>query len=204
MVRPTQLLDAALALFARKGFHAASMGEIGALAGVSKATVHLYFGCKEDLFTAALLHVTEPLLQKGEDTIAEWRGSMSSLLRHLVLAWLDIARSHRVGEILKLMLAEGGRFPVLAQQGEALILRAHALVASLVERGVQSGEFLPCDAAATAHVLLAPLGFRELCKCSNGAFGEAGEPDDAYFSTYLDLVLHGLGGEALAAAAGSG
>lgn len=37
--RPSELLNAALEAFARHGFHATSMEEIGAQAGVSKGTV---------------------------------------------------------------------------------------------------------------------------------------------------------------------
>lgn len=48
------MLDAAVAEFARHGFHAASMDEIAARAGISKPMVYLYLGSKEELFTACL------------------------------------------------------------------------------------------------------------------------------------------------------
>jgi AcrR family transcriptional regulator len=49
-----QLLDAAVAGFARYGYQAASMDDIAEEAGVSKALVHLYLKSKEDLFTACI------------------------------------------------------------------------------------------------------------------------------------------------------
>ena len=63
-VRPTQaqrrastrrrLIDASLDVFARKGFHAASLEEIAAKAGVSKGAVYYNFSSKEDLFLELL------------------------------------------------------------------------------------------------------------------------------------------------------
>src|SRR5690349_6523678 len=53
-VREQQMLDAAVTVFSRRGFHLASMDEIAELAGVSKPMVYAYLGAKEDLFIACL------------------------------------------------------------------------------------------------------------------------------------------------------
>ena len=47
--RPRELLDAALALFVEKGFAGSRAEDIAARAGVSKATLYLYFASKDDL-----------------------------------------------------------------------------------------------------------------------------------------------------------
>ncbi|NJC82303.1 TetR/AcrR family transcriptional regulator [Planosporangium mesophilum] len=48
------MLDAAVSVFGRQGFHAASMDDIAELAGISKPMVYAYLGTKEDLFRACL------------------------------------------------------------------------------------------------------------------------------------------------------
>ncbi|MEU7424335.1 TetR/AcrR family transcriptional regulator [Streptomyces sp. NPDC040750] len=53
-VRERQMLDAAVRIFGRRGYRAASMDEIAELAGVSKPLVYLYLNSKEDLFTACI------------------------------------------------------------------------------------------------------------------------------------------------------
>jgi AcrR family transcriptional regulator len=53
-VRERQMLDAAVAGFARHGYQAASMDDIAEEAGVSKPLVYLYLKSKEDLFTACI------------------------------------------------------------------------------------------------------------------------------------------------------
>jgi AcrR family transcriptional regulator len=52
--RPRELLDAALAVFVEKGFAAARAEDIAARAGVSKATLYLYFRSKDDLLKALI------------------------------------------------------------------------------------------------------------------------------------------------------
>lgn len=53
-VREQQMLDAAVKVFSRRGFHAASMDEIADEAGISKPMVYAYLGAKDELFTACL------------------------------------------------------------------------------------------------------------------------------------------------------
>ncbi|MFJ3495848.1 TetR/AcrR family transcriptional regulator [Streptomyces sp. NPDC086091] len=53
-VREQQMLDAAVEIFGRRGYTAASMDEIAELAGVSKPLVYLYLNSKEDLFLACV------------------------------------------------------------------------------------------------------------------------------------------------------
>lgn len=53
-VREQQMLDAAVKVFSRQGFHAASMDEIADDAGISKPMVYAYLGSKEELFIACL------------------------------------------------------------------------------------------------------------------------------------------------------
>jgi AcrR family transcriptional regulator len=60
-VREQQMLDAAVATFARRGYRAASMDEIAVAAGVSKPLVYLYLHSKDDLFTACIRREAEAL-----------------------------------------------------------------------------------------------------------------------------------------------
>ena len=50
--RPGEIVDAALEVFAEKGFAAAKLDDIARRAGISKATLYLYFETKEEIFRA--------------------------------------------------------------------------------------------------------------------------------------------------------
>lgn len=76
------MLDAAVVEFARHGFHAASMDEIAARAGVSKPMIYAYLGSKDDLFVACLhregTRLLEAIVEVVEFELAPdeqlWRG----------------------------------------------------------------------------------------------------------------------------------
>lgn len=61
-VREQQIIDAAIKVFAKRGYHAASVDEIAELAGISKPMVYLYLDSKEGLFLACLRRETERLV----------------------------------------------------------------------------------------------------------------------------------------------
>src|ERR1700682_1378618 len=50
--RPTQILDAAVACFAKRGFHQASMHDISAEAGISVGLIYRYFENKDAVISA--------------------------------------------------------------------------------------------------------------------------------------------------------
>ncbi|MFJ8345647.1 TetR/AcrR family transcriptional regulator [Streptomyces sp. NPDC094153] len=68
-VRERQMLDAAVQIFGRRGYTAASMDEIAELAGVSKPLVYLYLNSKEDLFTACIRREAAALTEAVRDGV---------------------------------------------------------------------------------------------------------------------------------------
>lgn len=52
--RCTEILEAAKQVFARKGFHDATMDDVAEEAGVAKGTLYLYFRSKREIFVEAL------------------------------------------------------------------------------------------------------------------------------------------------------
>ena len=72
------LIGAATRVFAARGFHGASVGDVAAEAGYTTGAVYSNFGGKEDLFLAAFEHevarhareVTEAVAAAGEDPAA--------------------------------------------------------------------------------------------------------------------------------------
>src|SRR2546430_15538700 len=52
--RTSGILEAARKVFAKKGFHEATVDDIASAAGVAKGTVYLYYESKRDIYFAAL------------------------------------------------------------------------------------------------------------------------------------------------------
>lgn len=56
------MLDAAVTVFARRGYHETSMDDVAVQAGISKPMVYLYLGSKEELFARCLEQESRRLL----------------------------------------------------------------------------------------------------------------------------------------------
>src|SRR5213593_4243507 len=52
--RTSEILEAARKIFAKKGFHDATVDDIANAAGVAKGTVYLYYRSKQEVYIAAL------------------------------------------------------------------------------------------------------------------------------------------------------
>jgi AcrR family transcriptional regulator len=61
-VREQQMLDAAVSVFAQRGYHETSMDDVAVRAGISKPMVYLYLGSKEELFARCLEQESRRLL----------------------------------------------------------------------------------------------------------------------------------------------
>jgi AcrR family transcriptional regulator len=156
--RPQEILEAALALFAEKGFAATRMDDIAARAHVSKGTIYLYFDGKEAVFRALVREMLVPRLNQAADFAREHQGSVSDLLA-MILRTLGhfLATSDRV-VLPKIVIAEAGNFPDLARiYREELVERGLKLFASIIEAGIARGEFRALPAQHAARLCVAPL-----------------------------------------------
>jgi AcrR family transcriptional regulator len=140
------MLDAAVAVFAASGFHAASMDEIAARAGVSKPMVYAYLGTKDDLFLAclhrevtalvqALVAAVEPDLPPDEQL---WRG---------LTAFFGYVAEHRDGWIV--LHRRGRPQPRFAAELRGMRERMVEVVSGLLTRAVQAAGHTPRPAELT-------------------------------------------------------
>jgi AcrR family transcriptional regulator len=195
--RPQELLDAALALFVEKGFAATRAEEVAHAAGVSKGTLYLYYQSKEELFKAVVRQKLTGLIAEGLETLAQFEGSSSDLLVHLMSTWWDRVGSTPAAGIHKIVLSEVRNFPELAAFYTTEVIEpADRLFSGAVQRGIASGEFRPVPVHEVAHALMAPMIFLALHRHSFGACAPpCGNPDldpRALIHTHLDIALRGL------------
>lgn len=194
--RPHELLDAALALFAEKGFAATRCEEVAARAGVSKGTLFLYFPTKEDLFKAVVRTNLSPLIAEGRDIADAFEGPTAELLRLLLSSWWERVGGTAAGSITKIVVAEVRNFPDLAQfYVDEVVDPAHRLLSQTLRRGLERGEFRPVPVHDAIHALVAPLLFLAMHKHSIGACpvrGAAALDEASVIATHIDLMLHGL------------
>jgi AcrR family transcriptional regulator len=193
--RPQELIDAALELFVEKGFSATRAEEVAQRAGVSKGTLYLYYPSKEELLKAVIREHLSARIAEVAVVADQHKGPMADLLREAFTHWwLEVFESPTSG-VFKLVITEVRNFPDLADfYQREVIVPAERLIASVVQRGIDSGEFEPFDVPGVVHSLVLPMVMLCLHKHSLGACAGHAEDFDShqFIHLHVDLVVRGL------------
>lgn len=145
------LQEAAAAVFLRDGYAATSMDKVAGEAGMSKRTLYRLFPSKAALFEATIgdslapLHL-DPALTREPDLAVALAGILETAGRHLLAL--------RPTGILRLVIAEAGRSPELAEAFHRVLVRRGATALQrLIEAEMTGGRLRPGDPEATARML---------------------------------------------------
>jgi AcrR family transcriptional regulator len=92
--RRDQIVDTAAELFAARGFHGVSVGEIGRACGFSGPALYKHFDSKDAVLAAMLVGISERLLDEGRARVAKSRDAREAV--EALVAWhIDFALEHR-------------------------------------------------------------------------------------------------------------
>jgi AcrR family transcriptional regulator len=156
--RPAEIIDAALAVFAEKGFAAAKLDEIAARAGVSKGSLYLYFETKEALFRAVVTQAVAPDVQALRAVLAAHPGPFAELLALFVTRLSALAASPTLAGVVKMVIGEARNFPELARVWhDELASQALEGLGEAIAAGQRRGELRPGDPRLFALQLVAPF-----------------------------------------------
>ncbi|MFF5231222.1 TetR/AcrR family transcriptional regulator [Dactylosporangium sp. NPDC000521] len=107
--RREEILEIAVGLFATRGYHGVSMDDIGAAAGVTGPALYHHFAGKEAMLAAALIPVSEQLLDGGQKRITEASDDPAAALAALVDFHVEFALANPA--VIALHLHELDRLP---------------------------------------------------------------------------------------------
>ncbi len=156
--RPGEIVAAALAVFAEKGFAAARLEDIAARAGVSKGALYLYFETKQELFHAVVRDAVAPNIAAVEAQIATVEVPFPTLARMLIARMADLVANTQLGSVAKMVIAESRNFPDLARVWHNdIVRRALKLACGLIEKAQARGEVRPGDPRLHAFSLVGPI-----------------------------------------------
>lgn len=110
-LKSRRILDAALEVFSQEGYSGTSMDAIALAAEVSKPTLYMYFGSKEQLFEAIMLSRRDEMLHPFEQHSS---GMVDDLL---AFAWnyADVVMKPEFLSLARLIIAEAQRFPAIGR-----------------------------------------------------------------------------------------
>ena len=150
-VRERQIMDAAVDVFSRLGFHAASMDEISEVAGISKPMLYAYLGSKEELFAICIRREATRMMEAiasgvepdQEPDVQLWSGlrAFFGFVGENRASWLVLHRQAST---------QGGPFAVELTDMRS---RAVSLVAALLTQSTKApGTKLEAESLAAALV----------------------------------------------------
>jgi AcrR family transcriptional regulator len=186
--RPQEIVAAAMDVFAERGFAAARLEEVASRAGVSKGTLYLYFPSKDELFKAVIRAAILPNLQQAEALVAAAGGPCFPVLERLLRMVARLIATTRMAVIPRLVIAEAGNFPELAASyHREVIRRGFGVLAALLRRGIDSGEFRPVEVDPTVRLIVAPLLMSAVWRTSfDGVDGEPPLDVTALMEIHID------------------
>lgn len=136
-VREQQMLDAAVQMFSVNGYHDTSMDGIAAAAEISKPMLYLYYGSKEELFSACLSRELSRFVEAVRADI-DLKQSPHELLRRTILSVLHYIDANRASWIVLYSQATSSQvFAHTIREGREKIID---LVARLLENGTRNPE----------------------------------------------------------------
>lgn len=190
--RPHELLEAALDLFAEKGFASTRLADVGRRAGVSPGTVCVYFPTKEALFMAVIQRFLQPVIVDQQAILTE-QGTARQRLQRLLEAKAASLQRPRLSALVKLIIAEIGSFPVVGRDFyDNVIEPSLQQVGQLIDEGIANGEFRQVDARLHAHLLIDPLPFAVIWKECYGHLESHPTEPDVKMAAHIDLGLRAL------------
>lgn len=191
--RPGDIIAAALAVFAEKGFAGARMDAIAKRAGISKGTLYLYFETKEDMFRAVVREVVVPNVEQVQKAVLAADLPFAAAVRTLLPRFAETVTRFPIGAVAKMVIGESRNFPELARVWhDEVIFKAIGLIGGVIERAQARGEVRPGDPRTHAFSLMGPMMMAVLWRETLTPVGGAALDLSAIARQHADTVLGGL------------
>jgi AcrR family transcriptional regulator len=149
--RRNQILDAAVEVFAEKGFHHTTTKDIASRAGIAEGTIYNYFEGKDDLLIGMMARLTE--LETLGDELAE---ALLGDVRDFFVAIFRrrVESLERAEDILRAILPEVMvNAELRAHYYQEFVLRVARMIEQYVRARIELGHIRPVDAALATRAV---------------------------------------------------
>ena len=106
----SRIIDAAVEVFAEKGFRAARVSDIARAAGVADGTIYLYFKNKEDLLLVIFEEKMEILLDQLQTALGETDDPLERMRAYALNHFRSIQDNPALAQVLQVELRQSHRF----------------------------------------------------------------------------------------------
>jgi TetR/AcrR family transcriptional regulator, fatty acid metabolism regulator protein len=190
------ILDAAVRVFARKGYHTCRVGDIAEEAGVAHGLLYHYFRSKEELLETIFRETWRDVLdavRAVEESDETARERLAGIAKILLRAW------RRDPDLVRVLVREVTRSSHLQRRIDE-IDQAFAGLERIIARGQEEGEFRSdVDARMVSYVFYGALE-EILTGWVLGQLDDGDEQVAVAEQTVIDVVCGGLAPDRAAAA----
>lgn len=155
--RRSAIVAAALDEFCSRGFAATRLDDVARRAGVAKGTIYLHFRDKEALFQEIVGTMLVPMIAAMEESPPPDVPIRTIVQNRIDLFVREIYSTNR-RDVLRLVIAEGPRFPHLAEfYYRTVVERAIAAMRALLSLAAARGELPHVDLVSFPQLVVAPM-----------------------------------------------
>ena len=191
--RPNEVMDAALTLFMKKGFTATRVEDIAASAGLSKGAIYLYFDSKKDILKGLIQRSIVPIIENSEHLAATMTGDPKTTISTVIKLITQRMNEPHLFAIPRLIIAEAGNFPDLAQMyRDEVIERGFSVLEAILEQGIQKGIFRPMNSRLVIRNIMGPMITNLLL---TNVFRFEDDPSvtpEQFAKSHMDILFNGL------------
>ena len=139
--RPQQIIEAAVRIFARKGYYNSRVSDIAREAGLAAGTIYLYFRTKDDILVTLFREKMAHFVASLRKAIAAEPDAVAKIRRLVRLHFEMLEGDPDLAEVVQVELRQGQKFFRGASAHE--ISSYFALIGSVLEEGVTQGQLRP-------------------------------------------------------------
>jgi AcrR family transcriptional regulator len=185
--RREAIIEAAMDEFVARGYAATRLDDVAERAGVAKGTIYLHFKDKEALFQELIRSALVPLITRLAAPPPAG-GSVRAALEGFALTFAQEVVATRRGDIVRLIIAEGARFPGVADfYYREVVSRGLAGMRALIELAIARGEIRQEALAKFPQIVVGPAIVAVIWQ---GLFGRHAPLDAAeMFRVHFDLIF---------------
>jgi AcrR family transcriptional regulator len=184
--RRLQIVDAAVALFSRKGFEATTVGEIAAAAGMSTGLIYHYARTKEDVLFLVLLTVLDSYHRELPPAMAAFSDPVGKLVAG-VRAYCTVVDQKMEATVLAYRATK-----VLPREQRGSIKQAeiesNTLIENCIRDGIAQGQFREVDPVIAAYQF---VSFAHNWALKSWRFQKRTKLED-YLESGLDMLVRGI------------
>lgn len=139
--RHRQILDAAIKVFAERGFHKSRVSDIAREANVADGTIYLYFKSKDDILISVFEETMAEMTDGAEAAVAAAGDPLDGLRAFAVFHMENVERHRDVAKVLQVELRLSNTF--MKEYKPTRLQRYMDIVGNLIEEGQRRGDVRP-------------------------------------------------------------